>query len=66
MGSAEVRPDGTYAVQVLGPQEVKLRYQVSYLGPTVAGWYRTAADFAHATTVSIPTSGTKRVAVVTD
>jgi hypothetical protein len=66
MGAAQLRPDGAYTVHVLGPQQVKLRYQASYLGPTVTGWYRTAADFAHATTVSIPATGTTRITIVTD
>ena len=59
MGHADLAPDGTYTVHVLGPQAVGLQVEATLRSRYQLGWYDRAADFAHATTVQIPATGTK-------
>jgi hypothetical protein len=58
--------DGTYSVQVLGPQDVKLLLDSGVHGRSVTRWYEHAADFSTARTVRIPSSGTKTVDIAFD
>jgi hypothetical protein len=53
----------TYTALVLGPQKVKLFYEGSVNGVNYHG-YVGGADFASATTFSIPVSGSKTINVM--
>jgi hypothetical protein len=59
MGWTSMRSDGTYSVQLLGPQEVKLYVQAGVDGRAVNRWYDNAADFARGRSVGIPSTGTR-------
>jgi hypothetical protein len=63
MGEGDCEATTRCDVPALGPQSVKLFYNVRVNGEDYAGYYRDAADFLHATVVLIPSSGTRNVTV---
>ena len=63
MGEADCEATTRCDRPALGPQSVKLFYNVRVNGEDYAGYYRDAADFLHATVVLIPSSGTRNVTV---
>jgi hypothetical protein len=63
LGSGDCEGTGRCDTPVLGPLVVRLHYFASLRGDQFAGYYRDAADFAHATIVSVPGSGTVNVTV---
>jgi hypothetical protein len=63
MGEGDCEATTRCDVPALGPQPVKLFYNVRVSGEDYAGYYRDAADFLHATVVLIPSSGTRNVTV---
>jgi hypothetical protein len=64
LGSGDAKRDGTYSVQVFGPQVVTLDYVGSAFDVNYQGFYKNSPDPQHATPVIIPATGTKTVNVV--
>lgn len=62
MGFADAGADGHYTMTLLGDQSVNFYYEASVGGQWVRGWFQ-APDRDHATTIGVPSSGTKTVDV---
>jgi 5-hydroxyisourate hydrolase-like protein (transthyretin family) len=63
MGSGDCDATSRCGIEALGPQAVRLHYYVQAHGEQYNGYHRDAADFAHATIVTVPSSGTRNVTV---
>jgi hypothetical protein len=63
MGAGDCDATSRCDIPTLGPQAVKLQYFVSARGEQYSGYHRDAADFLHATVVTVPSSGTLNVTV---
>ena len=61
MGSGDLS-QGTYTAHIAGPQQVKLRYEGQVKGDVYSGWVG-GTDFASATVLTIPASGTDTIDV---
>jgi hypothetical protein len=52
---------GTYSIDLIGSQDVKIAWQYSQTDTSRSGWYDQATDITTATTVGIPANGGTRV-----
>jgi len=65
IGVADFDAAGTYQMKIIGPQPVKIRYYVLLTdNRQIEGWYDGVDDMAHATSVSVPGSGEKKLDLV--